>query len=102
MFLAFSGTPVHNHLIVWVAVRIALRKRGGGGGEGRWRRVGRAGVRGKEKRERREGGRREEGADGWDVQRKMVQEQEDRSTVGTNGLLGLGRVLLTKKFPAQC
>lgn len=50
MLLACSGTPAHNHLIVWVAVRIALWKRGGGGGEGRLRRVGGAGVRGREKR----------------------------------------------------
>jgi hypothetical protein len=83
MFLAFSGTLTHNHLIVWVAVRIALWKRGGGGGEGRWRSVGGAGVRSGEKREkgRREKGGREKGRreqDGWEVQRKMVQEQEDR------------------------
>lgn len=61
MFLAFSGTLVHNHLIVWVAMRIALWKRGGGEGEGRWRRVGGAGVRGKEKREK---GGREKGGEG--------------------------------------
>lgn len=101
MFLAFSGTPAHNHFIVWEAMRIALWKRGGGGGEGRWRRVGGAGVRGKEKREGREGERRR-GQDGWEVQRKTVQEQEDRSTAGTNGLLGLGSVPLTKMLPAQC
>lgn len=43
MFLAFSGTPAHNCLIVWVAMRIALWKRGGGGRRGKeegWEELG--------------------------------------------------------------
>lgn len=106
MFLAFSGTPAHNHLIVWVAVRIALWKRGGGGGGGRWRSVGGAGVRGREKREkgRREKGGREKGREGrmgGRCRRRVVQEQEDRSTAGTDGLLGLKRVLPDKDAPCS-
>lgn len=51
-----------------------------------------------ERRERREGGRREgrEGKMGGRCRGRLVQEQEDRSTAGTDGLLGLRRVLPDK------
>lgn len=83
-------------------------------GEGRRRRVGGAGVRDKQKREKKAGekrkqegkregrGRREERA-GWEwkVQRRRVKEQEDGSTKGTDGLLRLGRVLSDKDVPCS-
>lgn len=93
MFPAFSGTLAHNHLIVWVAVLCGREEEGkereDGGG---WEELELEAKR----RERREGGRREERA-GW-----VGDTEEDRSSAGTNGILGLERVPLTKMLPAQC
>lgn len=66
MFLAFSGTPAHNRLIVWVAMRIALWKRGGGGGkeEEGWEELELETNRKERRRERRESRRAREKEEG--------------------------------------